>query len=134
MIDRYDWYRFAFPIRSRAQRELRRIRRDESQESFAQSLGNGPCRDAVASFLWDYIRGELAFVPDFKPGANDSFSKLHGLDPDELRDDVLAPLADRCGIDVTGIDFTGQDLSMIDTPADVNSLMSALVIKQQTGE
>lgn len=126
MIDRYDWYRVAFPFRTKTQRKLRRDREQESLESFTKSLEEGPCRDVVASFLWKHIRDELAFVPDFKPAANDSFSKIYGLHTDDLRDDVLDSLTDQCGIDTSGMDFTGQDLSLIDTPADVNRFISRL--------
>lgn len=133
MINRYDWYRVAFPFRSKMQRKLRQDREGESLDSFTKSLGEGACRDVVASFLWDYIRDEVALVPDFKPAANDSFSKLHGLHTDDLRDDLLDPLTAKCGIDVTGMDFRGQNLSLIDTPADVNRFISALAVKQQNG-
>lgn len=126
MIDRYDWYRVAFPFRTRTQRKLRQDRERESLESFTKSLEEGPCRDVVASFLWKHIRDELAFVPDFKPAANDSFSKIYGLHTDDLRDDILDPLTSQCGIDTSGMDFTGQDLSLIDTPADVNRFISRL--------
>ena len=131
MIDRYDWYRWAFPFRTKKQRKLRQNREGESLESFTKSLDEGPCRHVVAAFLWKHIRDELAFVPDFRPAANDSFSKVYGLHIDDLRDDVLDPLTDQCGIDTSGMDFAGQDLSLIDTPADVNRFISGLATSRQ---
>ena len=124
MIDRYAWYRVAFPFRTKTQRKLRQDREGESLDSFTKSLEEGPCRDIVASFLWKLIRDELAFIPDFKPAANDSFSKIYGLYTDDLQDDILDPLTSQCGIDMSGMDFRGQDLSLIDTPAEVNRFVS----------
>lgn len=119
MTNKYRLYRIIYPFSSKAQWDLKESRRGHTLESFTDEFEQGPMRSAVAAFLWDYIRRELALVPDFKPAASDSLSKLYGLHFDEFWDDILEPLFARCGIDVNGMSFEGYDPSKIDTLIDV---------------
>jgi hypothetical protein len=128
MVSKYDLYRAIAPFRSKTQLGLRDSRKKESLESFTRSFEQGPLREVVALFLWNYLR-EFALVPDFKPSVNDSFSKVYGLHTDELVDDVLDPITTKCSIDVSGMSFKGYDLSTIDTPADVNRFVMELASK-----
>lgn len=129
MINKYKLYRMIYPFGSKTQMNLRESRKDQNLESFTRSFETGPFRETVAVFLWNYLRDELALVPDFKPEVNDSFSKLYALHTDELWDDVLEPITTKCGIDVSGISFKGVDFPAIDTPADVNRFVMKLASK-----
>lgn len=131
MTSKYSLYRLTSPFRSKAQLDLRESRQGQTLDTFAGEFEEGPMRSAVTAFLWDFLR-EIALVPDFKPGASDSLSKLHGLHVDDIRDDILDPITTRCGIDVSGMSFKGYDLSKIDTSLDVYRFVMEVASRRET--
>jgi hypothetical protein len=91
-------------------------------DSFVSGFGVGDRPSEIARLLWDMLR-DLAFVPDFRPDSGDSLSRVYAMGPEEVLDDLIEPLLAKLGLSVSGIDFTGFDLALIDTPMDVVRLM-----------
>lgn len=101
-------------------------------DAFARSLEGGDRRLEIARFLWKILREE-ALVPDFRPGADDSLSKVYAMGPEEVRDDVIDPLLAKLGLSVGGINFAGFDFSSIATPKGVGRFVMQ-VADAQNGE
>jgi len=74
---------------------------------------------------------EQAFVPDFRPGPNDSLPKVYAMGPEEVRDIVIEPLLAKLGLSVSGIDFTGFDFASIATPKDAGGFVMTIAEGQK---
>jgi hypothetical protein len=119
MIDRFTFYRLVFPFRFRRQNRLREERLGVDVDAFVRSLEDGDRRLEIARFLWEILR-EQAFLPDFRPMADDDLARVYAMGPEEVRDEVIDPLLAKLELKVDGIDFTGFDFSSIVTPHDVS--------------
>lgn len=116
-----------------AQSRLRRAREALSFDDFKAQFEDSPIRDIFADFMWRYLRS-LAFVPEFKPSASDTFGEIYALASDELRDDVLERLIDRCRINVDGMSFRGLNVASLRTPIDVYKFLSTLADQGAEGQ
>lgn len=87
-------------------------------EVFASGLEVGDRQAEIARFLWETFRDD-AFVADFRPAPADSLSTVYAMGPEEVRDDLIAPLLAKLGLNADRIDFRGFDFSSLNTPRDV---------------
>jgi hypothetical protein len=85
-------------------------------------LENGPYRDEIARCLWDALR-EAAFVPDFRPDVDDDLMKIYAMGGEEVRDDLVEPIANALELDTEHADFRSLDFSALSTPKDVAKLL-----------
>lgn len=128
-MNKFTLYRFLAPFRSRLQSRLRTERIDVDVDGFAGGIGEGERKAEVAELLWEILQEE-AFVRDFRPGPDDNLSGVYGMGPEDVRDDVIAPLLDRLGLSVQGIDFTGFDFSSIVNPRDAGRFVMRIAAAQ----
>lgn len=121
-MNKHALYRFIAPFRSRLQRRLREERLDIDVGTFKRSLETDGRSTEMAELLWQTLRAE-AFVPDFRPEPDDSLSKVYGMGPEEVRDDLLEPLMARLELNVDRIDFRDFDFASIQSPRDAVKFM-----------
>lgn len=121
-MNKYTLYRFLSPFRSRHQKRLREERLDVDIDTFAQGFEEGLHPD-VPRLLWELLR-DVAFVPDFRPDPDDNLVRIYAMGPEEALDDLIEPLLDKLELSKSKIDFNGLDLSSLNTPRDVASLIA----------
>lgn len=124
-MDKFDLYRFLAPLRARLQSRLRKDRLNVDCDVFARGIKEGAQWQRIARCLWDRLREE-SFVADFRPDPEDSLSKVYAMGPEEVRDELIEPIAQCLGINLSGIDFEGFDFSALDTPKAVAHFLMSL--------
>lgn len=131
MVDRFAFYRFIAPFRSRLQARLREERLNVDIEAFARPF-EGSSRPEVPRLLWDLLREE-AFVADFRPDLDDSLDEVYCMGPEEVRDDVIEPILDKMALDPSWIDFRGFDFASVTTPREVIAFILKIANAQNGG-
>lgn len=118
MIDKFRFYRFVFPFRSRLQNRLREARLHTDVHTFVRGIGLEAGRTQVSRLLWEMLR-EQALVPDYRPDPDESLPDIHGAGDEEVTDEIILPLLEQLECDIEGVDFTGTDLRLLTTPRHV---------------
>ena len=93
VVSKFDLYRFLAPFRSRRQKQLREKRKDVTWEVFSSRIESGPRHNEITWSVWNNLREEQAFVEDFKPDPQDNLSNIYGIGPEEIRYDMIVPIA-----------------------------------------
>ena len=95
-------------------------------EVFSQRIEPGPRHDEVTRCIWDYLRNEQAFVEDFRPDPVEDLAEVYAMGPEEVRDDLIDPITERLGLDLSRYDFKGFDFRSLKTPSDVARFLMSL--------
>ncbi len=106
------------------QSRLRNGRLDVNVGTFASQLKDSDRYPEIAPALGKLLQ-EQAFVDDFRPEPDDDLYEVFAMDPEIVRDELVAVLLDKLGLSVRGIDFEGFNFASLTTPRDV----SAFVVK-----
>lgn len=121
-----SFYRLAFPFRSRRQKRLRGQRENVTWEVFSRGIEADPRNEEVIRLLWDHLRKDQAFVEDFRPLPEDDLAKIYAMGPEEVRDDLISPIAEKLNLDLSRYDFEGFDFASLKTPSDVAIFLMSL--------
>jgi len=128
-MNKFRLYRFLAPFRSRHQKRLREHRGEVTWEVFSQGIEPGPRHDEITRSLWDNLREEQAFVEDFRPDPQDNLAEIFAMGPEEVRYDMVDPIADQLGLDLGLHDNKRFDFASLETPSDVARFLMSLAAK-----
>ena len=94
---RMDWIRniVEWPIRGR-QQALMRARQSYSKEEFIGFFAGRGIASEIADEVWKILT-ENAAIGGFKPHPEDDLLKVYGLAEEDLDEDVVLELLQRCG-------------------------------------